>query len=105
MEVEPLIPNADGYGWDYVDNCYKVYWMDNKPAPEEILELVVCNCKNSKCVDDCPCVQLQVPLTDIYNCKNDCENNTEDKNGLFLDEEIMLDSSDKFEHEITKHDC
>ena len=29
----------------------------------------------------------------------------EDENELFSDEEIMLDSSDEFEDEITKDDC
>ena len=105
MEVEPLIPNADGYGWDYVDNCYKVHWMDNKPASDKILELVFCNCKNSKWVDDCQCVQLKVPCTDICNCKNDCESNTEDENEFFSDEQIKSDSSDEFEDEINEDDC
>ena len=86
MEVEPLIPNVNGCGRDYVDNCYQVHWMDNKPAPDEILELVVCSWKNSNCVDHCQCVQLQVFRTDICNCKNDCENNREDENELFSDE-------------------
>ena len=102
MEAETLIPDANGDGWDYVDNCYKVHWIDNKPAPDEIVDLVACNCKISKCVDDCQCVQLEVPCTEICNCKNDCGNNTEDENEFFSDEEIMSDSSDEFEDEITE---
>ena len=30
LEVEPLIPNADGYAWDYVDNCLRFTgWIIN----------------------------------------------------------------------------
>ena len=46
-----------------------------------------------------------MPCTNIYNCKNDCENNTEDENEFFSDEKIMSDSSDEFEDEITEDDC
>ena len=75
--------------------------MDNKPAPDEILELVTCNCKNSKCVS----VYSLKCLTDICDCKNDSENSTEDENDFFSDEEVMSNSSDKFEYEITEDDC
>ena len=105
LEVEALLLNADGYAWDYVENCYKVHCKDNKPTPKEILELVICNCKSSKYIDDCQCVQLQVSSTDICNCKNDCENNAEYENEFFSDEKIMSHSSDEFEDEITEDDC
>ena len=51
------------------------------------------------------CVQLKVPYTDICDSKNDSENSTEDENDFFSDEEVMSNSSDKFEYEITEDDC
>ena len=51
LEVDPQIPQPDGYGSDLEDGCLRIHWMDNQLAPEEILEMVDCNCQKAKCVD------------------------------------------------------
>ena len=74
LEIEQDIPDPDGYGWKLVDGCLNVHWMDNEPAPNEILELVVCECRRQKCADEFQCLQLQIPCTDICKCKSECNN-------------------------------
>ena len=77
LQRDCQIPNASDHGWKLEDGCLKVHWMDNQPAPDEILELVVCNCKRGKCNEECQCIQLQVACTDICKCKSECVNKTE----------------------------
>ena len=48
---------------------YKIHWMDNQTVPDEILELVVCDCKKGKRTEQCQRVLLQVLCTDICKCK------------------------------------
>ena len=76
LEIDIDIPDSNGYGWDMIDGHLRIHWMDNKPAPDEILELVVCNCKKSKslkvCFDECQCVQLGIQCTEICRCQSDC---------------------------------
>ena len=55
-----------------VDGAYKIHWMNNQTAPDEILELVVCGCKKGKCTEQCQRVFLQIPCTDT--CKGECHN-------------------------------
>ena len=57
-----------------IDGTYKVHWMDNQTSPEEILELVVCGCKNGKCTEQCQCVLLQISCTDILKHRGKCYN-------------------------------
>ena len=74
LEANQEIPDADQHGWDAVDGTYKVHWMDNQTAPDEILELVVCDFKKGKYTEQCRCVLLQIPCTDIWKCKGECQN-------------------------------
>ena len=39
------IPSPVGHGWDVKDGYLEVVWMTEKPAPESILEMIVCSCK------------------------------------------------------------
>ena len=69
LEANQEIPEADQHGWSVIDRTYKVHWIDNQTAPEEILEMVVCGWKSRKCAVKCQCVLLQVPCADICKCK------------------------------------
>ena len=48
--------------------------MGNETAPDEILELVVCDCKKGKCSEQCQYILLKVSCTDICKCKDECHN-------------------------------
>ena len=60
--------------------------MDNETVPEEILKLVICDCKKEH-TEQCQCVWLQVSCVDICNCKSEYHNKVPE---LFLisDEEL-----------------
>jgi hypothetical protein len=57
LASNPDIPSPDGHGW-YFDERGElaIRWMDCRPAPVEILELVSCDCKK-KCIESsCICI-------------------------------------------------
>ena len=47
--------------------------MTEKPAPESILELIVCSCKR-KCGSGCQCLQHGLNCTDVCPCSYTCNN-------------------------------
>ena len=60
--------------------------MDNQPTPDEILELVVCDSKKGKCTEQCQCILLQIPCTDICKCKGECHNEVQESFFISNDE-------------------
>ena len=59
LASNPEIPSPDGHGWYFDERGeLEIRWMDCRPAPDEILELVSCDCKK-KCIESsCICIQL-----------------------------------------------
>ena len=41
----PNVPSPDGCGWKLEDGALRFHWMNQEPAPTELLELVSCGCK------------------------------------------------------------
>ena len=74
----PEIPTPDGHGWYFADDAeLEIKWMDCNPAPDEILEVVICDCKK-KCVQtSCSCMQLGFSCTDACSLVN-CSNTSDD---------------------------
>ena len=70
-----------------VDGIYGFQWMDNQAAPDEILELVACDCKKEKCIEQCQCVLLQIPCTDVCKCESKCHNEVPES--FFIPDEVM----------------
>ena len=68
--------------------------MAQKPAPDDILDLVSRGCKKWKCTNEsrCLCIYHGVPCADFCSCK-DCDNMIMDE---FVDETNM-DISDNFD--------
>ena len=65
MEREPDVPSPVGHGSDVKDGYLEVVWMTEKPAPESILELIMCSCKR-KCGSGCHRLQYGLNCTDVY---------------------------------------
>ena len=42
------VPPPDGYGWTLTNEQLSPVWMLRPPAPDEILQLISCNCKKTK---------------------------------------------------------
>ena len=74
LDANKEIPEADQHGWNVINGTFKVHWMDNQTVPDEILELNVFDCKKEKCTEQCQCVLLHVPCTDICKFKAKCHN-------------------------------
>ena len=75
------------------DDWINVIWMAQKSAPDDILGLVSCGCKKSKCTKEsrCLCIPHGVPCTDFCSCK-DCD--------MIMDEfvdETNMDITDTFD--------
>ena len=74
FEQFPQIPEPEHYGWFYKNETLSIDWMDGKPAPGAVLDLLSCKCKR-KCVpNDCICVPnncICVP-NDCICVPNDC---------------------------------
>ena len=65
------VPEVNQHGWGVIDGTYKSHWIDNQSAPEEVSELVFCDCKKGNVLSN---VLLQVLCTYIYKCKGECQN-------------------------------
>ena len=97
LECNPDVPSPNGYGWIVDDAGMQVVWMLRKPAPDEILELVSCNCGKSKCsTRACICKSHGLNCTDQCSC-GECEN------GCSVDLEMNDDSDD--EDDDGDYDC
>ena len=49
LEADFEIPSPDGHGWSIVDGKLSIVWILLPPAPDDVLQLVSCNCKKSAC--------------------------------------------------------
>jgi hypothetical protein len=67
-------PSPDGYGWSVKDGVIDVIWKTQAAAPENLLKVVTCACKTTKCIKGgCSCLSNKLPSTDMCKCK-DCKN-------------------------------
>ena len=99
MSQNPEIPSPVGNGWkkntsENKDETLAIDWMELKPAPDSILELVNCSCQKIKCAKiRCTCYSNKLLCTDLCKC-HDCENIehdfiTYDQEGDELDNEEL----------------
>ena len=62
------VPEPAGHGWIIKEGSLEIYWMLRKPAPDEVLSLVSCNCKKSaRKTKPCICKEHGFVCTDICN--------------------------------------
>ena len=91
--VNPDVPSPTGHGWSENDSHLEIVWMENQPAPESLLELVVCDYSRTKCADNFQCCILSMDCTDVCKCAGNCENSVYDSDSSEND----LDSEDNEE--------
>ena len=104
IEREPDVPSPVGHGWDVKDGYLEVVWMTEKPAPESILELIVCSCKG-KCGSGCQCLQHGLNCTDLCPCSDTCNNSlTDDWNDGDNDSSDESDYVDETDNESNFED-
>lgn len=67
-------PSPVGNGWHLEDGELTVTWMTRNPAPESVLQVVHCSCKQGKCeTGRCSCMSARLSCTDFCLCQN-CAN-------------------------------
>jgi hypothetical protein len=74
LEANPEITKPHGYGWRESDDQLVIEWMLLPPAPENVLQLIYCACKKSKCKKRvCFCRSHGLSCTDLCSCWS-CQN-------------------------------
>ena len=81
LQQNPTIPSPSGKGWkfDVVDEREELQfdWMDGKPAPDAVLELLACHCTRSCKLPKCVCLANGLKCTDICTLK-ECDNQVQE---------------------------
>ena len=73
----PEIPDPmDGHGWIEKDGEVCIDWMNQLPAPLELLEMVSCGCQRGCTSGRCSCSKAGLPCTEACRCSN-CDNKAE----------------------------
>ena len=77
LEANPHIPTLVGRRWvlkqENETEQLAVHWMEGKPAPEAVLDLLACNCKRKCERPSCICLENGLKCTDMCRLQ-DCEN-------------------------------
>ena len=66
----PDIPGPDGHGWRVSNDEIFIDWMDQQPAPAELLQLVSCGCQTGCTTGRCSCARAGLQCTDACTCTN-----------------------------------
>ena len=67
LEKNPETPSPEGHGWTIDNNKVVIDWIDERPAPESLLDLLACSCKNQCKLSTCACMQNGLKCTEM--CK------------------------------------
>ena len=98
----PVIPSpCEDYGWIIKDGVLQIQWMLRKPVPDELIQLISCSCRKSKCLgNQCVCRSHGLPCTELCN-RDSCESQSEDTSDDAFDEnedEVEI-TKDELEYE------
>ena len=109
LTPSPFIPMpCEDYGWIVKDGKLQIQWMLRKPVPDDLIELVSCNCRKSKCSNNqCVCKSHGLPCTDLCNCdicENQSEDNNEDEYEDELEDENLESINSEFEFSDNDYD-
>ena len=64
----------DGHGWQLKDGQLEIYWTNQAPAPDSVMELVCCGCKGLCQTRRCSSVRNGLPCTEACTCQDNCNN-------------------------------
>ena len=56
------------HGWERIDGEYIPTTTNTPIAPDSVIQLVSCNCKKSKCLKSCSCLNHGEGCTDFCGC-------------------------------------
>ena len=64
----------DGHGWQLKDGQLEIYWTNQAPAPDSVMERVCCGCKGLCQTRRCSCVCNGLPCTEACTCQDNYNN-------------------------------
>lgn len=74
LVADGQVPNPDGHGWLVNEDSISVDWMSLSPAPEALLDLIVCGCTGQCITRHCSCHRNSLSCTDACQCGDACSN-------------------------------
>ena len=75
LNSAPDVPSPANHGWEISDDVLTVVWMNQDPAPREVLAFVSCGCSTDCTTARCSCIKAGLVCTDICRCSEaKCEN-------------------------------
>ena len=98
LEATFQIPSPHEKGWFVNDDTLEIQWMLRDPAPADVLQLLTCGCKKSKCSNgSCMCRSHGLKCSSLCTC-NSCENSNSlsdtDTSGDESDDDLESDDED-----------
>ena len=66
--------SPDGQGWQQKNGQLEIYWTNQAPAPQAVMELICCRCKGSCQTRRCSCVSNGLPCTEACTYQDNCLN-------------------------------
>ena len=93
------IPNVIENGWEVSDGVIMPVCTRDVIAPEDLVELVSCNCKGNCATKRCKCHKSDEACTDFCGCSDECVNSDMALPENVLDENDEEDSENDFDFE------
>ena len=54
--LSPIFPSTEDHGWKKTIERIELQWMTCRPAPDEVLDLLSCDCKHGCQPEKCSCL-------------------------------------------------
>lgn len=74
LVAEIELPSPENHGWQITDNNISIDWMSLPPAPEALLDLIVCACTGQCVTGHCSCNRNGLSCTEACQCGDSCSN-------------------------------
>lgn len=74
LDANPQIPSPESHGWLIRDGQLDINRMSLPPAPEALLELILCGCTKDCTTGHCRCKRNGVPCAELRQCGEKCDN-------------------------------
>ena len=70
LESNPIYPSIEDHGWKMTTERIKIQWMTCRPAPDQVLDLLSCDCKRGCQPEKCSCLTNILKCTDLCGCED-----------------------------------
>ena len=70
----PEVPPPEAHGWLITDDHIEIDWMSLPPAPEALMELILCGCTGNCTIGNCTCKRNGLSCSNCCQCGERCNN-------------------------------